>query len=54
MLLRQGSRAAHGTSPKLSAAQKAEAHRRRAEGATLKELSESYEVRLAAISRVAS
>jgi DNA-binding MurR/RpiR family transcriptional regulator len=34
------------------AAQKVEARRRRAEGATLKELAESYDVGLATISRL--
>jgi DNA invertase Pin-like site-specific DNA recombinase len=43
-----------GRPPKLTEAQKAEARRRRAEGATLKELAESYHVGLATISRLAS
>src|SRR5271167_3159332 len=41
-----------GRPPKLTDAQKAEARRRRAEGATLKELAESYDVGLATISRL--
>ena len=41
-----------GRPPKLTATQKAEARRRRAEGATLKELAESYDVGLATISRL--
>jgi hypothetical protein len=40
-----------GRPPKLTDAQKAEA-RRRAEGATLKELAESYDLGLATISRL--
>jgi DNA invertase Pin-like site-specific DNA recombinase len=40
-----------GRPSKLTDAQKAEACRRRAEGATLKELAESYDVGLATISR---
>ena len=39
--------------PKLTDAQKAEGRRRRAEGATLKELAQSYDVGLATISRPA-
>jgi DNA invertase Pin-like site-specific DNA recombinase len=42
-----------GRLSKLSDAQKVEARRRRAEGATLKELAESYHVGLATISRLA-
>src|SRR5947209_18373075 len=42
-----------GRPSKLSDAQKAEARRRRAEGATLKELARSYDVGLATISRLA-
>src|ERR1700712_4307430 len=41
-----------GRPPKLTDAQKAEARRRRAEGATLKELAESYNVGRATISRL--
>ena len=41
-----------GRPPKLTAAQKAEARQRRAEGATLKELAQSYDVGLATISRL--
>jgi DNA invertase Pin-like site-specific DNA recombinase len=41
-----------GRPPKLTDARKAEARRRRAEGATLKELAESYDVGLASISRL--
>jgi len=41
-----------GRPPKLTDAQKAEARRRRAEGATLKELAKSYDVGLATISRL--
>jgi DNA invertase Pin-like site-specific DNA recombinase len=41
-----------GRPPKLTEAQKVEARRRRAEGATLKELAESYDVGLATISRL--
>jgi DNA invertase Pin-like site-specific DNA recombinase len=51
---RQGSRTAHRQSPKLTEAQKVEARRRGVEGATLKELAESYDVGLATISRLAS
>src|ERR1700722_10221143 len=43
-----------GRPPALSPAQQAEARHRRAEGATLKELAESYDVGLATISRLAS
>jgi DNA invertase Pin-like site-specific DNA recombinase len=41
-----------GRPPKLTDAQKVEARRRRAEGATLKELAQSYDVGLATISRL--
>jgi DNA-binding MurR/RpiR family transcriptional regulator len=41
-----------GRPSKLTDAQKAEARRRRAEGATLRELAESYDVGLATISRL--
>jgi hypothetical protein len=41
-----------GRPSKLTDAQKAEARRRRAEGATLKELAESYDVGPATISRL--
>jgi len=41
-----------GRPPKLTDVQKAEARRRRAEGATLKELAQSYDVGLATISRL--
>lgn len=41
-----------GRPPKLTDAQKVEARRRRAEGATLKELAASYDVGLATISRL--
>ena len=41
-----------GRPPKLTAAQKAEAHRRRAQGATLAELARSYDVRKSTISRL--
>src|ERR1700730_1846443 len=43
-----------GRPSKLTDAQKAQARRRRAEGATLKELAESYDVGLATISRLVS
>ena len=43
-----------GRPPKLTPEQKKEARRRRAEGATLKELAKSYNVGLATISRLAS
>ena len=43
-----------GRPPKLTDAQKAEARRRRAEGATLKELAQSYDVGLATISRLST
>jgi DNA invertase Pin-like site-specific DNA recombinase len=41
-----------GRPPKLNPAQQAEARRRRAEGATLKELARSYDVAVATISRL--
>jgi hypothetical protein len=41
-----------GRPPKLMAQQQAEARRRRAEGATLKELAKSYNVARATISRL--
>ncbi len=41
-----------GRPPKLAEAQKVEARRRRAEGATLRELAKSYDVGLATISRL--
>ena len=41
-----------GRPPKLNPAQQAEARRRRAEGATLKELAKSYNVAIATISRL--
>lgn len=41
-----------GRPPKLTAQQQAEARRRRAEGATLKELAQSYNVARATISRL--
>ncbi len=41
-----------GRPPKLTEAQKVEARRRRAEGATLRELAKSYDVGLATISRL--
>src|ERR1700722_10705820 len=41
-----------GRPPKLTDAQKAEARRRRAEGATLQELADSYNVSMATISRL--
>ena len=41
-----------GRPAKLTEAQKAEARRRRAEGATLKELAQSYAVGMATISRL--
>jgi len=43
-----------GRPSKLTEAQKVEARRRRTEGATLKELAESYHVGLATISRLGS
>jgi DNA invertase Pin-like site-specific DNA recombinase len=43
-----------GRPSKLTDAQKAEARRRRAEGATLKELAQSYDVGLATISRLSA
>jgi DNA invertase Pin-like site-specific DNA recombinase len=43
-----------GRPSKLTEAEKAEARRRRAEGATLKELAQSYDVGLATISRLAT
>jgi len=42
-----------GRPPKLTPQQQAEARRRRAEGATLKELAKNYDVGVAAISRLA-
>ncbi len=42
-----------GRKPKLTAQQQAEARQRRAEGATLRELAESYNVGVATISRLA-
>jgi DNA invertase Pin-like site-specific DNA recombinase len=41
-----------GRPPKLTAAQKAEAHRRRAQGAILAELARSYDVGKSTISRL--
>jgi len=41
-----------GRPPKLTETQKAEARRRRAEGATLKELARSYDVSRSTISRL--
>jgi DNA-binding MurR/RpiR family transcriptional regulator len=41
-----------GRPPRLTAAQKAEARRRRAEGATLNELARSYDVSRSTISRL--
>ena len=41
-----------GRPPKLNPAQQAETRRRRAEGATLKELARSYNVAVATISRL--
>ncbi len=42
-----------GRKPKLTAQQQAEARQRRAEGATLRELADSYNVGVATIARLA-
>jgi hypothetical protein len=50
----EGTRPAYGPSAEAHPQQVAEARRRRAEGATLKELAESYDVGLATISRLSA